>query len=128
MRNFREAVLLAQDIGQHLGDRGHGLVRAQIEALQASDHDQVRFWSAVEYALNVMASTPNTLALGVRAEGPAANWWLMQRVEAYRHLAWVAEVSRDPVTGGWGIVQLDAATGWRELAVDLHQLAGPSHS
>lgn len=127
MKNFRESILLAQHLVQHLGDDGLDLVRARVDALHLADEpEQARYWSAAAYAMVVMANMPDATALGAPfplARSPDPDWWLMQRVEAYRHLAWVAEKSRDPNTGEWGATQLDAATGWRELAADLHQLA-----
>lgn len=127
MKNFCESILLAHHLVQHLGDAGLDLVRARVDALHLADEpERARYWSAAAYAMVVMADMPEATAFGAPSPPPRAaapDWWLMQRVEAYRHLAWVAEMSRDPNTGGWGSTQLDAATGWRELAAELHQLA-----
>lgn len=117
-RGLRTANDIAERFRDEFGKEAIAVVGLRAEAArQGGDGDDVALWN--EVARRLMAGAEE-----VRDGGGPALWWLMQRVEYYRHQASEAERKaakaptqdlRDDLT--------DLAMRWRELALQADLLA-----
>jgi hypothetical protein len=125
MSSARETVLMAQDLYERLGSAAIELAEVRSGALRdAGNTDGAQFWREVSKAMLLIATAPNTVRYATRSNAAGENptWSLMQRIEGYRHLASEAEAVLKAISTA-GAEMARIATGWRELAATLEQLA-----
>jgi hypothetical protein len=125
MNSARETVLMAQDLYERLGPAGIELADVRSDALREDGNmDGAQFWRDVSRAMILIATRPNAVrpmsAAATAADNPT--WSLMQRIEGYLHLADEAESVLRAINAT-GAEMNRLATGWRELAATLEQLA-----
>jgi hypothetical protein len=125
MNSARETVLMAQDLYERLGPAAIELADVRSDDLREDGNmDGAQFWRDVSRAMILIATRPNAIRrmAGAAAANDNTTWSLMQRIEGYRHLADEAESVMKAVTAT-GAEMDRLATGWRELAATLEQLA-----
>jgi hypothetical protein len=117
------AINIAERLKQEFGEEALAVVGMRVEeARQASDQDGVRFWK--EVARRLVASPERRPRAESPDEGGRRLWWLMQRIEYYRHHALEAERKAAAVGSSRLRHDLtDLAMSWRELALQADLLA-----
>jgi hypothetical protein len=126
MLDLHNAAETAERLKREFGDRALAIVGARVEeARQASDPDGIGLWN--EVARRLVAAPDAQRQIRVPDQGERPLWWLMQRIEYYRHQACEAERrAADAATDERRRDVLDLAMGWRELALQADLLArGP---
>jgi len=122
MLGLNKTTDITERLKQEFGEDAFAVVGVRVEeARQASDAEGVGFWN--EVARRLM-----TVDRGGGAEVPDVDgrrlWWLMQRVECYRHHA--SEAERKAAAAKSGQLRedmTDLARGWRELALQADLLS-----
>ena len=120
MLGLSNATNIAESLKQEFGEDALTVVGVRVEeARQASDTDRISLWNEVARRLVTVDKRRN-------AEVPdvGQRWWLMQRVECYRHHALEAERKAAAVRSGAVRQEMtDLARGWRELALQADLLS-----
>jgi hypothetical protein len=126
MPDPHNAAETAERLKREFGDRALAVVGVRVEeARQASDREGIGLWNEVARRLVAMPGPRKEIRVSERGERPL--WWLMQRIEYYRHHALEAERRADDADSEERRQHmLDLAMGWRELALQADLLArGP---
>jgi hypothetical protein len=126
MLDPHNAAETAERLKREFGDRALAIVGVRVEeARQASDRENIGLWNEVARRLVAPPDRRSQIRVPDRGERPL--WWLMQRIEYYRHQACEAERrGADAASDERRRDMLDLAMGWRELALQADLLArGP---
>jgi len=114
----RTAKDIAERLREEFGKDAVAVVGLRVEeARRAGDPDKIALWN----------EAANLLMSGVEEASEAGGsplWWLMQRIEFYRHQASTAEADAAAATSHQRSQEMtDLAMRWRELALHADLLA-----